>query len=96
MGYSIHYGPGPKIERQRKKRSYIIPVAAMLLMISIFTAKYIWPEKASRLQETLFPWTQEAVEEAFATFVENMHNGESFHYAATAFCLEILQDAQLP
>ena len=94
MGYSIHYGPAPKFAKNRNTFSLIPVAAAILFLISLSTAKQIWPEEATKLQEALFPWTQESVQEAVGTFVKNLNAGESFQDAAAAFCMEIIDDAQ--
>lgn len=94
MGYSIHYGPTPKIVKKQRKFPFGPAAAALLLIISLITASRVWPDEAAALQEALFPWTQEPVKAAFSDFVKDLNAGDSFRDAAAAFCREILDDAQ--
>lgn len=94
MGYRIQYGPAPKIAKKTHHNKYITPVAALLITATILTAKQIWPEEVKKLQETLFPWSQESVKEAFSEFTLQLDAGKPFRDCAVNFCKEILNDAQ--
>jgi len=65
------------------------------LALSVLLARYIWPGETERLRQALFPWTRESVHEAFAEFQEDIGKGEPFVDAITAFCLEVLDEADI-
>lgn len=93
MGYTIHYGPAPKIVKQRRIRSLRIWVITALLALTIILANHFRPEEMQLLKESLFPWTQPAVKAAFAEFMADLRSGDTLHDAAAAFCLEIIDNA---
>lgn len=95
MGYTVNYGPAQKGRRSRRRIRLRIPLVALGLILSVLLARYIWPQQTQRLRQALFPWTRETVQEALAGLQENLENGETVSDAITAFCLEVLSEADI-
>ena len=93
MGYTIRYGPEPKAVKQRRMRNSRIWVFAAMLALTVILASYFYPVEMQLLKESLFPWTQPSVKAAFAEFLTDLRSGDTLHDAATAFCLEIIENA---
>ena len=93
MGYTIHYGPAPKIAKKRRTFHSRIWILAAMLALTILLADYFRPEEMQILKETLFPWTQPAVKDALAELITNLQDGISIGDCVTVFCEEIIQNA---
>ena len=93
MGYTIHYGPEPKVAKLRHKHHGGIWIIAAMLALTVMIANYFRPEEMRLLKEALFPWTQPAVKAAFAEFVTDLRQGDTLHDAAAAFCIEVIENA---
>lgn len=91
MGYTVRYGPAIKVRRERKR--FRLPAMALALILSILCLRHAWPNESQRLRQALFPWARESVRAAFAVFREDLEAGQSISAAITAFCLEILDEA---
>lgn len=93
MSYKISYGnesEKPKITG-RKWRLVIVSLVIALAIV----ARFVFPEDTKQLTEALFPLTGDSVQAALEVFAQNIRAGESFNDAATAFCLEIIDDADI-
>lgn len=95
MGYTVNYGPAIKARRSKRRIRLRIPLLALCLVLTVIFVRHTWPEETQRLRQALFPWTRESVLEAFAGFQEDIKQGEPFSDAISAFCLEVLDEADL-
>lgn len=93
MGYTVRYGPAIKVRRERRRFRLRLPAMALALILSILCLRHAWPNESQRLRQALFPWTRESVRAAFAVFREDLEAGRSVSAAITAFCLEIVDEA---
>ena len=94
MSYRITYGPEQDSISKRKFQLHL-PVAAVLAVLLAVAIRFTYPEETKQLAETLFPLTSAASQEALEAFSENIRAGESFGDAVTAFCLEIINEADI-
>lgn len=90
MSYKIFY-------HKEKKEGTLgyrmqIPIAAVLVLITLINGIYHFTGKGEPLRELLLPWTQPKVLEAYSVFTDNLKNGESFLESVETFCLDILGD----
>ena len=92
MSYKISYGETPQTAVHFPFR---LPVVAGLVLILAILARIFYPDATKKLTDALFPLTSESSQEALEVFAENIKEGESFGDAMTAFCLEILNDADI-
>lgn len=93
MSYKISYGN----ESEKSKitgRIWRPAIAGLVLSLAIM-ARFVFPKDTKQLTEALFPLTSESVQTALEVFTENIKAGESFNEAATAFCLEIIDEADI-
>lgn len=97
MGYRIQYGQtmtktpiaDKKILRKPKKLRLLIPVCI------IFLIALMWIKKDT-LRDFLIPGDEAVTEAAVADFVKDLRTGENFSDAITAFCQEIIENANIP
>jgi len=94
MSYRITYGPEQDSTLRRKFQLHL-PVAAVLAVLLAIVIRFTYPEETKQLAETLFPLTSAASQEALEAFSQNIRAGESFGDAITAFCLEIINEADI-
>ena len=95
MSYRIRYASSQPLSTMQKKHHLQIPIAALLLIAAILVLRCVFPEETQRLAEAVIPLSRESTQEALAAFAEDIKAGESFGDAATAFCLEIIHEADL-
>lgn len=97
MSYQIRYGDAqPPSERCRakSKKSYLQLALFLLLAAVLFQA--VFPAQASSVRQALFPALTDETAAAFQEMVANVRSGTGFEEAVTAFCREIIEDAQIP
>ena len=69
-------------------------VAGIVLTIAIL-ARIFYPDVTKQLAEALLPLTSSSSQKALEVFAQNIKAGEPFGDAVTAFCQEILNDADI-
>ena len=70
-------------------------VAGIAVALAVM-ARIFCPAETKQLTEALFPLTGESAQEALAVFAQNIRAGEPLGDAVTAFCQEIIDDADEP
>lgn len=95
MSYKISYGDPAGKAMQRSSFRLRLPAAAGIVLALAILARIFYPNEAKQLTEALFPLTSAASQEALEVFAQNIKAGESFRNAVTAFCLEIIEDADI-
>lgn len=93
MGYRISYGQTKAETYHRRKINLALPLCA-LLVIGIVAAGMVFPQVGEVLRGLLFPVTDEATVTAFQDMVQQVGEGVSVGEAVTAFCREIVENAQ--
>lgn len=97
MGYQINYGgPEPGKYKHGMNKSRVKLVAAGILLSLALGVRLVIPGTGQRLREFLLPGMTEETVTAFQVMVEDMRTGTSFEDAVTAFCREIIANAELP
>ena len=94
MGYSIHYGPDRPQFAPEKRTNRGFVGAVLILMVCAMAIGWALPQQTERFVQALFPWTQEQVQVAFAELRQDVREGQPLSDAVTAFCREIIDDAQ--
>lgn len=92
MSYKISYG---EPSQKALHSSFRLPVVAGLVLTLAILARIFYPDATKQLTEALLPVTSDSSQKAMEVFVENIKAGESFGDAVTAFCQEILNDADI-
>ena len=93
MSYKISYwNPQYKAKGISKSGVWLVIAAGIVLALAI-SARIFHPEETKQLAEALFPLTRASSQEALEGFTQNIKAGESFGDAVTAFCLEIINEA---
>ena len=93
MSYKISYGKDS--EKSKKTGKIWRPAIAVLVITLVIMARIIYPEDTKQLTEALFPLTSESAQTALEVFTKNIKAGESFNDSVTAFCLEIIDEANI-
>lgn len=94
MGYKIQYGQTMTkvfIQETKNKDIRMPAMKWIVLTCALFLAIYLG---GSGYLDFLIPGNKEATTAAFTSMVEDVQDGKSVKDAFTAFCLEILDDAQ--
>lgn len=97
MGYRIQYGQtmtktpiaDEKVLHKLKKLRLLIPVCVFFLI------SLLW-SKRDAVHDFLIPGNAAVTEAAVAEFVNDLRAGENFGDAITAFCQEIIENADIP
>lgn len=96
MSYTIQYGPSGKAEAEwnssRTKRKRRTAAAILLAVVAIGV---LLLGGADRVRDFLIPGDPEVTKAAFAQFTENIRQGEPVGDAITAFCREIIDNADI-
>lgn len=97
MAYRIDYGAESRREflGSQSGLSFRVLTAALLVAFSLVVTK-TWPEGRERLQQALLPGEPSRTEQAFTAMAERISQGEPVGEAVTAFCREVLENAELP
>ena len=95
MSYKISYGESTKKIKNGLKFGRRLPTLAGIVLLLAIMARFFYPEETNQLTEALFPLTSDSSQQALEVFAENIKAGESFGDAVTAFCQEILNDADI-
>ena len=95
MGYHIQYGKRivkTQIRMPKEKRIKLSWVMALLLTTILVYTAYSYKDV---LQNYIFPGDAKITAAALDTLVEDIRVGEDIGDAVTAFCLEIMDNADL-
>ena len=93
MSYKIQYSDIPvKTEHKQRKRPYL-PAFAIIFACLALAARLLYPTQMNRLTDALFPLSSDSSKEALKTFSQHISEGEPFKDAVTAFCQEIIDEA---
>ena len=94
MAYQISYSG--TVVKQSFQEKTVIPkfLGRMILTVCICLAAVIAMNNEA-VQEFMIPGNAAVTKEAFHAFVGELRNGEDFRDAATAFCREIIDAADI-
>lgn len=93
MSYKISYGDNGN-ERCRQPHIFKV-VAALLMVLLVVAARLCYPDETKQLSQALFPLTSVSSQQAIEVFKHNISAGESLGDAITAFCQEIINEADI-
>ena len=95
LEYIVRYSPQYDKKyplRQKKNKRKTLKVCAVIIALLVCT----WGIKNRNiLKQWLLPADTEQAQKMISAFVEDMRAGKSFKDAATTFCLEVLDHAQV-
>ena len=95
MAYQIRYGQTiTKTTLQENPRNRKIR-PAWILLISALIAIILWG-RAKGIPDFLIPGNKAVTEAALSTMVDDILDGEKLGDAITAFCMEIIEHANIP
>lgn len=94
MAYTIQYGLPARTEAvwaagNRKRKRWIF---AVLFTIGILSGVFLGPEN---LQNYLIPGDPDVTRMAFVQLMEDIRQGDKIGEALTAFCREIIENAEV-
>ena len=94
MGYKIEYGCHGRSRFCKPIRKPIPKwcVAAGCVCLVVASIAFGW--QSEQVRDLLIPGDPEVTAAAFALFIEELRSGEGFREAVTAFCTEVLKNAQ--
>ena len=95
MSYKISYSEKSKSARKERRSGIYVPIAAVFILLAAMLARMIYPAETKQITEALFPLTNADTRTALEVFAQNIKEGESFSDAVTAFCLEIIDEADI-
>lgn len=95
MSYHIQYGPKLPQERKNKRTRGLRTLIAAAILVVVFGLKTIFPVGFQQVQYALMPWTLPDTQATFWEMVESIQEGEGLQSAITAFCSQVLQQAEL-
>lgn len=95
MGYRIVYGEGPgrKFGTGRGKFRLWLWIGCFVLLFLLLTNLF-WPEGRAALWEFCIPGGVQAAAQALDSMAGSLRDGEKLGQAVTAFCQEIMQNAE--
>lgn len=92
MSYKISYWEAPQ---KAPHLPFRLPAVAGIVLSLAILARIFYPDTTKQLTEALFPLTSDSSQQALEVLAEKIKAGESFGDAVTAFCQEILNDADI-
>lgn len=95
MGYRIVY-EGPDGNSPKKDRGRLAGYTAGFLLLFFLLTQIFWPAGADKMRKILLPWDPDVTAEAFSCLVTDLNQGEDLSEAVTAFCREIILNAEYP
>lgn len=97
MSYQIRYGePGRKSGRNRRASGKRFLLPALIVLLGAVLFRVAFPTQAESVRQALFPALTEDTVAAFQEMTIQIRSGTGFGEAITAFCREIVKDAQIP
>lgn len=96
MGYAIQYGPKTPYsgKRHRAGISARLVTAAVILAFAL-CVRFAFPSAVGRVRSVLLPGFGEEAAEALAVMAQQIGAGEPVDSAVSAFCQEIMENAQV-
>lgn len=96
MGYAISYGPKLDCEKKRHKGTFSAHVAAvMVILAAAVCVHFAFPGAVQRVRSVLLPGFGDHTVTALAEMVERVEDGERLDSAVSAFCQEIMDNAEI-
>lgn len=94
MAYRINYGTdASKQHANEGSQLRWQAMTAVFLLLFVLMVKQIWPEGTDKLRDCLLPGG-EGTQAAFQAFAADLHEGETVGEALTAFCRQVIENAQ--
>ena len=94
MAYQISYS-GTAVKQRIEERSVISKSLGRMILTACICLAAVIALNNESVQQFLIPGDNAVTKEAFYVFVEELRNGEDFPDAATAFCREIIDAADI-
>ncbi len=96
MSYRIEYGDGltKEIIADSPIRRKSIPILTLLMTVCVIL--FILFSAGGKVRDILIPGNAEVTRRAVSGFVDDIKEGEQVRDALTAFCVEIIENAQIP
>lgn len=96
MGYVIRYdGTIHGKQGHRSECSHLGQWVGAFFLVFILLTMAFWPAGADKLRTMLLPGEPAAREQAVTALVEQLQGGQGMESALTAFCQEILSNAEM-
>ncbi len=97
MGYRIHYGETVIKETfAQPKPKENFPVKVILSLTLCCAVLFTLLRNVDSVINFLLPGNQQTTKAAISTFVQDLNEGEPIKDAVTAFCREIIENANIP
>lgn len=94
MAYQISYS-GTAVKQSIEERPVISKFLGRIILTACICLAAVIALSNESVQQILIPGEDAVTKEAFHIFVEELRNGEDFRDAATAFCREIIDIADI-
>ena len=94
MSYKISYVEMSKRSKKDKRSRWLLPAALAAVALAI-GMRFFYPDATKLLTEALFPLTSASSQAALEVLSQNIKAGDSFSDAVTAFCQEIIYEADI-
>lgn len=97
MGYVIRYdGQVHRKQSHRTYRSHLGQLIGAFFLAFILLTMAFWPAGTDKMRSMLLPGEPAVTQQAISALVEQLQGGQGIESALTAFCQEILSDAEMP
>lgn len=95
MGYRIDYDKGTSNFEIRKETPWRFPVLVTVCFgLFILLSSFLWPEGMEFIREIAIPGDNAVTVRAFEQLTNDLRSGASMTDAVTAFCREVIRNAQ--
>ena len=94
MAYQISYS-GTAVKQNFDERSVVSKSLGRMILTACICLAAVIALNNESLQQFLIPGENAVTKEAFHIFVEELRSGEDFRDAATTFCREIIDAADI-
>ena len=97
MGYRIDYSPAvPAKHTQRPRPLRLQILCAACFLLFVLTVRFCWPAGTRYLRQFLLPAKDPGnAMQAFHEFVDDLESGVSFPDSVTAFCRDVIENANI-
>jgi len=95
MGYRVEYGPVKKVRGLEKRVSGVSSLIAVCLLLFFILVGSFWPEGKEILQKLIFPGDPVVTAAALDNLTESLRSGEALSDSMAAFCIQILEGAEI-
>lgn len=96
MGYRIEYGDVFTKEIIADPPAKRKPIHILVLLTTVCVILFILFSADGKVRDILIPGNAEVTQRAVSGFVDDIKEGEQVKDAITAFCVEIIENAQIP